>query len=67
MPLPHQFLAKDAEMNGHLKVALKRWRRNGYSYRDISLMLSANGLYVSRSAVDSWCKELRIAKGKPSL
>lgn len=55
---------KDLETSGQLEQRLRRWRGEGLSTRDISVLLSASGVPVRRGAVANWLHELGLMKGR---
>ena len=58
----YQYQIKDLEMGGQLRRSLKRWRKNGKSYRWIAAKLSEVGVPVGRTVVNNWCRDLTAAR-----
>jgi len=56
----HLYKLKDYELKGRLKEYLKQARKDGMSYRTIAQELSGYGTPVGRTAVENWCKEMKL-------
>lgn len=54
------FDAKNVEMEGKLRRRLRDWRAQGKSLGWMATKLSETGMYVPKSTVYNWLKELGI-------